>query len=93
MLEAALTKKILKNLRSQGGWWIKTHGGMYAAGRPDIIGCYKGLFFAFEVKRPGEEATPLQAHTLQQITKSGGTASVIYSFEEADALIRERLQA
>jgi penicillin-binding protein-related factor A (putative recombinase) len=64
---------------------------MYAAGRPDIIGCYQGLFFAFEVKRPGEDLTPLQAHSLQQIKKSGGTASKIHSFEEAQVLIRERL--
>lgn len=92
-LEASLVRSILKKLRAQGGFWIKLHGGAdQQRGLPDIIGCYKGLYFAFEVKRPGGEATPLQAFTLQRIKLAGGTSAVIYSFEEAQELIRERLR-
>jgi Holliday junction resolvase len=88
MLEAALTKKILKYLRGKGGFWMKTHGGpMQVQGIPDIIGCYLGRFLALEVKRPGKDATPLQAHTIERIIRSGGISGVIHSVEEAEAFL------
>lgn len=92
-LEATVVKQIIKKLRAHGGFWYKSHGGInQVRGLPDIIGCYEGLFFGFEVKRAGRVATPYQLFTLQQIKRSGGTASVIYSFEEARDLIEERLR-
>lgn len=93
-LEASLVKKILKKLRDQGGFWVKLKGSVdQQRGLPDIIGCYYGYWFSFEVKRPGEDLTPLQAFTLQQIKKAGGVSSMINSFEEANELIRERLRS
>src|SRR6266550_8383856 len=92
-LEASLVKSIIKKLKAQGGFWYKTHGGPdQVRGLPDIIGCYHGFYFAFEVKRPGGDATPLQAFTLQQIKLAGGVSAVIYSFGEAQELIQERLR-
>ena len=41
-------------------------------GVPDIVGCYRGWFFAIEAKAPGKEATPLQEHELESIEKAGG---------------------
>ena len=61
---------------------------MQAAGMPDIIGCYNGRFFGLEVKRPGRDATLLQAHTIQRIILSGGISGVIHSVEEAEAFLR-----
>jgi penicillin-binding protein-related factor A (putative recombinase) len=84
-LEATITKQIVRILRARPNlWFVKTHGGaMQSAGLPDIIGCYRGKFFAFEVKRPGNKATMLQDIVLQQIMKAGGIAQVVYSAREA----------
>ena len=90
MKEAALRRKIMKKLQeTEGGWWTHPHGSMYSqAGVPDILGCLKGCFIAFEVKRPdGGDATLLQKKTLERITTEGGISAVIRSFEEAKEIL------
>ena len=42
-----------------------------------------GRYFALEVKRPGEEATPEQARFLATVCAGGGIAVVVRSFEDA----------
>jgi len=81
--ETKLTHAILAALRERGGWWRKIHGGPSQRGIPDILGCYNGKFFAFEVKMPKGKLTELQAHNIDKIRESGGIAKVIYSVEEA----------
>ena len=54
---------------------------------PDLLCCHKGLFYAFEVKRPGERATPIQAHELEQVQTAGGTATVVASVEDVQSLM------
>jgi uncharacterized protein Veg len=87
MLESALVKKIRKKLKTEFGkdlWIFKTHGGAdQIRGLPDLIGVYHSYFIAMEVKKPGGQATDLQAFTMQQIRNAGGYASVIHSVEEA----------
>jgi len=83
MSEAQIVKKILKALRKRGGFWRKIHGGPFQeSGLPDIIGCWEGKFIAFEVKRPGEEATPLQLHVLDEIHKNRGLVAIVESVED-----------
>jgi penicillin-binding protein-related factor A (putative recombinase) len=41
-------------------------------GVPDIIGIYKGQFFAFEIKRPGEQLKPIQRRQAYEITAADG---------------------
>lgn len=89
-LESRITKKILERLRSRGGFWFKLHVSEFQeAGIPDIIGCYRGRFVSFEVKRPGNHPTKLQEYKMKQITQAGGIARVIHSAEEAEAVIDE----
>lgn len=84
VLEAPIVKKIAKELKKQGWWGFKTHGGAdQIRGLPDLVGCYHGYFLAMEVKKPGKDATPLQAFTIQQIRLAGGIAGVVHSVEEA----------
>lgn len=85
MSEKRIVTKILKVLREQGGWWIKTHGGSYQeSGLPDIIGSLRGRFVSFEVKKPGEEASEIQKYVMKQIREEGeGVATIITSPEEA----------
>lgn len=47
-------------------------GGFGRNGVPDIIGCYKGRFFAIEVKREGKKLTPLQERQGAAIVANGG---------------------
>lgn len=88
-LERRVVKKILEYLRKRGGFWAKTHGNpVVTRGLPDIIGCYKGRYIAFEVKRdPSGKPTPLQAFRLAEIVQAGGMARTISSVDEAKALL------
>jgi Holliday junction resolvase len=90
-LEKAITAKILKALELEGGYWRKIHGSPYQSGIPDIIGCYRGVFVAFEVKRPSTRAnvTKAQEYAINTINANGGYASVVTSPDEAvEVLIR-----
>jgi Holliday junction resolvase len=83
-LESSIVRKTFVYLNSRGGFWVKIHGSpMQIAGLPDIIGCYRGRFVSFEVKRPGKNPTKLQAFIMKRITAAGGIATVIRSVEEA----------
>lgn len=84
-LERAIVKKALMKLRARGGFWIKIHGSPFQlAGIPDIIGCYRGRFIAFEVKREaGMVPTRIQMYQLKKITQAGGFARVIFTAEQA----------
>lgn len=85
--EAELVKKIIKALRAiPKTEAMKIHGDMYQErGIPDILVCFKGHFFAFEVKRPGKEknVSKYQALKLERVRAAGGRALVISSVKEA----------
>ena len=92
MNEAALIQKIRKYLATvpECFFW-KEHGGQYGtAGIPDIIVCHKGRFIALEAKVGRNTPTKLQAATIDQIRKAGGTAVVVYSVEDVQAVISKK---
>lgn len=93
-----MVKKTLEQLRPRGGVWIKIHGSpMQIGGLPDIIGCYRGRFIALEAKRDATgKPTKLQAYWLGKIKAAGGVTALIYTPEQALAVldrIDERLEA
>jgi len=51
--------------------------GYGRSGVPDIVGCYRGKFFAIEVKAGSNQPTTLQHKELAAIAKSQGEALVI----------------
>ena len=92
MNEAALILKIRKYLATvpECFFW-KEHGGQYGtAGIPDIIVCHKGRFIALEAKVGRNTPTKLQAATIDQIRNAGGTAVVVYSVEDVQAVISKK---
>ena len=92
MNEAVLIQKIRKYLATvpECFFW-KEHGGQYGtAGIPDIIVCHKGRFIALEAKVGRNTPTTLQAATIDQIRKAGGTAVVVYSVEDVRAVISKK---
>lgn len=94
MKESDIVKAIIKYLRSLTDCFSwKEHGGMYGtAGIPDVICCYRGRFYGFEVKTDTGEPTELQKATIRKIQKAGGTALVVRSVDEVRAVINGSLQ-
>lgn len=62
------------------------------AGTSDIIGLYRGIFLAIEVKKPEKKktVTPAQTEFLESIKHKGGIAFVATSPEEAWELLKEK---
>lgn len=86
MDEKRLRSNIVKALRNYSGFWFVTHGGQFQqGGLPDILGCYQGVFYGLEVKKPGKEhtLTERQAYALKQIRRAKGKATVVVSVQEA----------
>jgi len=89
--ETLITNACMRLLRGiPDSWWKKNHGSVYSGrGWPDIEGMVDGMFFGIEVKRPGRDATPIQAERLRQIREAGGIVAVVHSVHELRALMRE----
>ena len=89
MKESQLIQNIRKYLATlpECFFW-KEHGGQYGtAGIPDIIVCYKGRFIALEAKVGRNQPTRLQAATIDQIRRAGGTACVVRSVDEVKEIM------
>lgn len=76
-------------------WYFKVHGGPFQIpGIPDIVGCYWGLFFGFEVKKDKKQKpSRIQAFIMQKIRKAGGIAEVVYSVHQVKTILQEKLEA
>jgi Holliday junction resolvase len=84
--EAKLSRKIMDALRSHGAFCFKVWGSEHMmAGLPDIIGCYQGVFFAFETKMPAKRSNTSrrQEHVMGMIRQAGGISQVVCSAREA----------
>ena len=94
MKESDIVKSIIRYLKSLTDCFCwKEHGGMYGtAGIPDIICCYKGRFYGFEVKTEDGKPTELQKAMIRKIQKAGGTALVVRSVDEVRAVLNGSLQ-
>ena len=88
MTEKIFVNKILKKLNELGYFW-KTHGSIYSAGKADIVGLINGDFIAVEakvIKLPSKDSTiiPLksklvtkaQQQFLEEVQKNKGLAFI-----------------
>jgi len=68
-------------------------GGYGRSGLPDIVGCWRGRFFAVECKAPGKlgNATALQNREMEMIRRAGGVAFV-YDGTMSDMELMDRLE-
>ena len=78
--EQKVKKKVVKQLKDMGVYYFSPMTGGYGySGVPDIVGCYKGIFFGIECKAKGRnEPTPLQQKNLEQIMEQGGLSVLIH---------------
>ena len=85
--EARVKKKVAAHLKTLGAYYFyPVTGGYGKSGVPDIIGCYKGLFFGIECKAGKNKPTPLQQKNLNDIKLNGGIALVINETNIDDVL-------
>ena len=90
-LESAFQKKVIEYLKSIGAYVIKIHVSSYQLeGEPDIICCYRGKFYAFELKQ-GSHLSELQKVKLALIRDSGGVAMEIRSLDQLRELFDDNI--
>ena len=84
-LESKFSKKVSNLLKTLGDdcfFTVMQAGSI--RGLPDIIGCYQGKFFGWELKRSESEAKKqtgrivLQRHRIKKIKKAGGIGEVVF---------------
>jgi len=87
--EPQLTLKTRKSLEQRGAAFFKIHGGQFQRGVPDLLGCYRSIFIAIEMKLPGKERTLTdnQAMNLRKVRKAGGIARVCTSVTQANRIL------
>lgn len=89
--EKKVKTKVVAILKELGAYYFyASTGGYGASGVPDIIGCYKGRFFAIECKAGGGKTTALQEKNIAQIIAQGGLAIVVHedNMEDVNELLR-----
>ena len=89
--EKRVKTKVVAILKELGTYYFyPVTGGYGASGVPDIVGCYKGRFFAIECKAGKGKTTALQEKNIAQIIAQGGLAMVINedNIEDVNELLR-----
>ena len=90
-------KKVKLKVRSILDWHEDVYyftpmtGGYGRSGVPDIVGCYKGHFFAIECKAGKGTTTALQDKNIKEIKKAGGRVIVVNenNLEEVRLMLSE----
>ncbi len=89
MSETAIVNSIKRRLLRMGNGKVIKFGCGMAVGEPDLMGCWYGIPFAFEVKRPGKHATRIQEYRLDEWRRAGAVAQVITSADEMEEALRK----
>ena len=91
--EAAIQKQIVDYLTRIGAVVQRTNSGQLttatghtirlgAAGTSDLTVLYRSVFYAIEVKKPGNHPTPLQSAYLERVNAAGGVGFVATSLDD-----------
>jgi len=76
--EARVKHKVREILKQFGCYYFSPlTGGYGTSGVPDIVGCYRGYFFAIECKAGKGKPTDLQLKNIVSIIENGGRAWVV----------------
>lgn len=90
--ECAIQREILEWLSQQEGIAVIKLIVANRAGYPDILCCVRGHFVSLEVKREGEDASPLQHRRIAEIRNADGYAEVVSSLEETKRIVEPLLE-
>lgn len=76
--EVKVKRHVVAHLKELGAYYFyPVTGGYGASGVPDIVGCYKGKFFAIECKAGKNKPTALQQKNIDSIAAQGGAVWVV----------------
>lgn len=90
--EGKIVDRILRFLKARyPGYWKKIHGGpMQGRGIPDIIGCHRGLWVSFEVKKDKyQQPTELQKDNGDEIREADGYWEVVWNLNQVKQYMKE----
>lgn len=98
--ETELVRQIRDYLHLRGAITTRVNSGLHVVGdgtdfrrvfrgaekgTSDIIGCYRGRYFAIEAKVGKNKPTPEQEIFLESVRQAGGIAFAAWSLEDVDA--------
>ena len=89
--ESSLKRSVVKWMKEHYPCAVvrKRHGSVYTiAGDPDLYFLIGGVHIECELKRPGEQPTPLQRHRLAEWARAGAHTVVVHSVPELAAFLR-----
>lgn len=76
--EAKVKKRVVNVLKENGAYYFfPATGGYGRSGVPDIVGCYRGVFFAVECKAGSNKPTALQEAEMRKIREANGLTLVV----------------
>lgn len=90
-MESDTQTRIIKWLNTIGAYVIKTISAN-KNGIPDILCCYEGRFYGFEVKSEKGRATALQKYNIDQIRAAGGVGEVVKTVEEVKCTLKKYMK-
>lgn len=86
--EAKVKKKVVDVLKKNGAYYFfPATGGYGRSGVPDIVGCYRGVFFAIECKAGANKPTALQEAEMRKIREASGITLVVNEDNIEDVVI------
>ena len=86
--EAKVKKKVVDVLKKGGAYYFfPATGGYGRSGVPDIVGCYRGVFFAIECKAGTNKPTALQEAEMRKIREASGLTLVVNEDNIDDVVI------
>lgn len=86
--EAKVKKKVVDVLKKGGAYYFfPATGGYGRSGVPDIVGCYRGVFFAIECKAGSNKPTALQEAEMRKIREANGITLVVNEDNINDVVI------
>ena len=86
--EAKVKKKVVDVLKKSGAYYFfPATGGYGRSGVPDIVGCYRGVFFAIECKAGNNKPTALQEAEMHKIREANGQILVVNEDNINDVVI------
>ena len=84
--ESSVERSIREYARDHG-WLVYKFTSPGTRGVPDRLFIRRGVVVFIEVKRPGEEARPLQLHTHKKMRRYGALVWVVDNLEDAKRIL------
>ena len=79
MKESVYQRKVLALLRKRGAYAeVISASAFQAAGIPDVLACYKGIWLGLELKVKYNKPSPLQVTKIEMIREAGGVGAILW---------------